>query len=110
MSVALVSLERAKAHLNVIDDAQDEEIEAKILEASDAVLGYLDDAADAFLDTSGNVIEVELPARVTAATLAMLGVLFKDRDNSDTASWQNHGYLPPMVVALLYPLRTPTLS
>src|SRR3546814_1962271 len=84
----LVSLEAANAHLRVDHDEDDNDIALKLQAASAAVLRYLktEGIAD-FVDSSGTLPEdssgiVEaVPADVRAATLLMLGYLYKDRDN-----------------------------
>lgn len=116
----LVSLSKGKDHLRVDHDAEDSIIELYIKAASKAVLNYLKDGKDAFLDStnldSSGEVEVDsdgepvgIPFEVQAATLIMLGYLYKNRDNNDGydgASGQ--GVLPLPVTALLYMLRDPT--
>jgi len=113
----LVSLEQAKSHLRVDDDADDLDIERKIMEASAAVVTYLGSSAELLLglntggepasDSNGPLI----PWQVRAATLNMLAALYENRgeDGGEAAQYKD-GYLPPVVVALLYPLRTPALG
>ncbi|MNF76191.1 Phage gp6-like head-tail connector protein [compost metagenome] len=121
-----VSLERAKAHLNMDHDEDDSLITAYAQAASAAVKNYLkssspyeverDSNDDPVLDSnrdpeyvrdsSGNKV---IAGAVEAAVLIMVGHLYKDRDeNPDTAFEQ--GYLPKPVTALLYPLRDPALA
>ncbi|QQE90481.1 head-tail connector protein [Azotobacter chroococcum] len=120
------TLERAKAHLNMDHDEDDQLITAYIKAASGAVKNYLKSASpyeverdsndDPVLDSNGapeyvrdssgdKVIRFE----VEAAVLLMVGHLYKDRDeNADSAFEQS--YLPKPVTALLYPLRDPALA
>lgn len=110
----LISLEQGKRHLRVILDDPDEnaDIELKIQAASAAVLKYLKSRTNEFLDSSGFIEydsdgePVGVPANVQAATLLMLGYLYKDRDNNAEQAYQQ-GYLPAPVTALLYPDRDP---
>jgi hypothetical protein len=67
------------------------------------------------LDTEGEPIYVEdtsgariVRDEVRAATLLMLGYLWKDRDENPEGEF-DMGYLPHPVMALLYPLRDPAL-
>lgn len=117
----LITLAQAKAHLRVTHDAEDDQIAEFIEAASEAVVAYLKSGADEFLDTpgdptpiqdsSGDVVDYDVPARVKAATKILVGALFRNRDsvNPDADGWRE-GFLPPAVTALLYPLRDPALS
>jgi len=113
----LVSLYRAKNHLRMDHDAEDDMITMYIRAASAAVLNYLKDGADDFLNSSSydsnNEIVVDadgepvgIPYEVQAATLLMVGHLYKGRDNNEGGAFEQ-GYLPKPVTALLYPLRDP---
>lgn len=105
----LITLEEAKRHLRVDDESDDSDIELKTHAASGAVRNYLKSAADAYFDADGAVIADVVPFEVKAATMLMLGYLYKDRDeNADGAFDQ--GYLPKPVTALLYPLRDPAFA
>jgi hypothetical protein len=119
----LVTLAQAKKHLYIDGDDHDEEVIEKIEEASGAVISYLKDGAEEFLDssnllnidTSGNVITdspaVFIPFQIRAATLQMLTALWENRgDDGGEKSKFAHGYLPPSVTALLYPLRDPAIA
>ncbi|MFG5862713.1 head-tail connector protein [Metapseudomonas sp. CR1201] len=121
-----VTLERAKAHLNMDHDADDALITAYIQAASGAVKNYLKSASpyeverdsndDPILDSNGDPEYVRdsngdkvIAAVVQSAVLLMVGHLYKDRDeNPDEAFTQ--GYLPKPATALLYPLRDPALA
>lgn len=104
-----ISLEEAKDHLRVDDDADDNDITLKTHAASGAVRNYLKAAADAYIDTEGAVIAESVPYEVKAATMLMLGYLYKDRDEDSTGAYEQ-GYLPKPVTALLYPLRSPAFA
>lgn len=109
----LVSLEQASENLRRDTSADDADLTLKIHAASGAVLNYLGEAAELFLDTSGEVLldsnddPVGVPEVVQMAVLYLVAVLYRDRDASDQFK---DGLLPPVVVSLLYPLRTPVLS
>jgi phosphate uptake regulator len=114
----LITLDQGKAHLRVTHDAEDTDIEAQIHAASALVINYLKDAADTFLDSSGEVVTDSsdlpvVPYEVQAAVKLMLGDLYKNREPKpdDVVDGQyGYGYLPRAVVALLYNLRDPTLA
>lgn len=111
----LVSLASAKNHLNMDHDSDDGLISLYIQAASAMVINYLKGGADAFLNSSGDVEmdsqdePVGVPYEVQAATLLMVGHLYRDRDGDAEKAFEM-GYLPKPVMALLYPLRDPALS
>ncbi|WP_122446933.1 head-tail connector protein [Pseudomonas viridiflava] len=104
-----ITLEEAKDHLRVDDDAEDNDIELKTHAASGAVRNYLKSAADIYLDAGGSVIAAAVPYEVKAATMLMLGYLYKDRDENSNGAFEQ-GNLPKPVTALLYSLRMPALA
>jgi hypothetical protein len=112
--VRLVTLAEASAHLRRDTTADDADLDDKIMAASQIVLNYIGDGADDFLntanvDSSGDPI---IPAAVKAATLMMVGVLYRIRDGESgivNPMFKEQGMLPLAVVALLYPYRTPTV-
>jgi hypothetical protein len=121
----LVTLDEAKAHLNLRaeDTDQDDYVTILIESASAAVLAYIGDAQYLFLDTGGDELELEetgldqegLRARHLArqATLLMVGEFFRNREPAATdvvPERFGYGYLPRAVVALLMSLRTPTVA
>ena len=105
----LITLEQAKAHLRIDTDEEDDDLTLKIHASSAAVMSYLKDGALDFTDSSG-VITADVPWQVQAAVLVLLGALYGDRgeEGGKPAGFSN--YLPPAVVALLYPLRIPTVA
>lgn len=120
-----VTLARAKQHLNMDHDQDDNLIEVYVQAASGAVKNYLKSASpyeverdsndDIIVDSSGDPIYVvdsngdkEVSYPVQAATLLMVGFLYKDRDENPDDAFAR-GYLPKPVTALLYPLRDPAL-
>lgn len=111
MSIELVTLAEAKAHLRVVQSDEDLDITLRVQAASAAVINYLKDGADVFLDSSGLMIEDSsgfpgVPDEVRLAVLYLVGVFYRDRDGQTVADWER-GYLPAPVVSLLYPLRSP---
>lgn len=104
-----ITLQDATQHLRVDDDADDSDITLKVHAASGAVRNYLKSAADAYFDADGAVIAAKVPFEVQAATLLMLGYLYKQRDE-DSGHEFEEGKLPRPVTALLYPLRDPAFA
>jgi hypothetical protein len=113
----LVDLETAKSQLNMDHDLSDELIELQIAAASGAVLNYLKQSEDLYVDSSGDLIidsngESAVPAVVKQAVLFLVGSFFVQRTGETgviNPQW-SAGYLPAPVTALLYPLRDPTLA
>lgn len=112
--VMLVSLAQAKEHLRVDDADNDNDLILKIHAASAAVLNYIRNGADVFTDSSGEPIvdsngnPIGIPYDVQAATLLMIGYLYRMRDNNEDGEFEM-GYLPKPVTALLYVYRVPSL-
>lgn len=104
-----ITLAEAKDHLRVDDSEDDNDITLKTHAASGAVRNYLKSAASAYLDADGAVIADAVPFEVKAATMLMLGYLYKDRDENANGAYEQ-GYLPKPVTALLYPLRDPAFA
>lgn len=118
-----VTLARAKQHLNMDHDLDDVLIDAYIRASSEAVKNYLKSASayeverdsndDPILDSSGDPIyavdssgDKIVRYAVQAATLLMVGFLYKDRDENVDGAYAM-GFLPKPVTALLCPLRDP---
>jgi len=112
--VMLVSLQKASDHLRRDTSDDDNDLILKIHAASAAVINYLKDGAT-FLDSAGEIEvdtngdAVNVPFEVQAATLLMIGFLYKDRDENADGAYEM-GYLPRPVMALLYPLRVPAVG
>lgn len=107
----LVSLEAAKADLQMDHDLDDEDITSKIAQASAAILDNLNQGQDLYADSTGEIPkdadgEPDVPDQVRAATLLLVRILYK----GEAATEWEHGYLPRPVMNLLYPLRTPSLG
>lgn len=108
----LVSLYETKKHLRMDDiDDEDDDLALKIQAAGEMVLDYigrdqpfLDSSGEPDIDGSGNPINI--PFRVKAAVLLMVGYLSKYRDG-DPDNQFDYGYLPKPVTSLLYSMRRP---
>lgn len=112
----LVTLQQARDHLRSDTEADDNDLRLKVEAASDLVAGYLKAGGMAsFTDSAGDVLEdsagdaIGVPRRVQAATLLMVGYLYKDRDTNADGAYEM-GYLPKPVMAMLYPMRDPALA
>lgn len=111
----LVSLQQASDHLRRDTTADDNDLRLKIEAASGAVLNYLEDGAESFLDTAGEVPEdtngdpIGVPYEVKAAVLLLVGDFYSNRGEDQSANWVDPNYLPRAVTALLYPRRKPAL-
>lgn len=122
----LVTLQEARDHLRSDTDADDADLTLKIQAASGAVLNYLkgyspwqteyDSNLGQKLDSNQNPIplvdsagQLVLRWEVKAATLLMVGYLYKDRDENTDGAYEM-GFLPKPVTALLYALRDPALA
>jgi len=109
----LISLEAAKADLQMDHAEDDEDITRKIQQASVIVMNYLklplDHYADSFgaIPTEDSSNEPDVPHEVRAATTLMLRELYGDA--KQRTQWRP-GYIPDAVMALLYPLRDPAIG
>lgn len=112
---SIVTLEEAALHLRLdIDSDGDPDLELKMYAASQSVIKYLMDGASEFVDSEGDIVidsegESVAPYPIKAATLLLLGYLYKDRDENAGNAYEM-GFLPKPVTALLYPYRVPVLS
>lgn len=107
---AFVSLEYVKRRLRV-DHADDDEVLTDLIESStDVVINHLKSAADAYLDSGGDVPSgVEIPAAIKTATTMLVGYLYRDPDQDPEKAF-GEGELPGPVVVILRPLRDPALA
>jgi len=112
----LVSLQQARDHLRSDDTADDSDLELKVLAASQVVLDYIQgDAVDGLTDTDGELLTdtdglVEnVPYRMQAATLLLIGYLYRNRDGDPDKDF-GENMLPLPVKALLSPYRDPSCA
>lgn len=99
----LITLEQASEHLRRDTDDDDADLTLKIEAASEAVMEYL----------KWTEVPADIPYRAKAATLALVGEMYRNREGEmggAVNSQFGYGYLPHGVVALLYPLRNPSLA
>lgn len=102
MTTAYISIEQAREHLREdYPDSDDNDIQSKLEQACDIIRDYLHVHDEEFL--ASTMDEGNAPPRVVAATLLVLGELFREREkDSDPIS--------PGVVRLLSRTRDPVLA
>lgn len=111
----LISLEEVAHHLRIDSDAatdDEADLTLKIQAASSAIRTYLDGASPYVKDVEGKDTEEVLPV-VKMATLQLVGELYKNREgemSGRVGGQYGYGYLPQGVIALLYPLRKPSMA
>ena len=91
----IISLEEAKAHLNITDDADDALITAKIEAAQGYVAGFVDCEMTA----------EAAPAPVKEAVRLLLGTLYENRESAIVAANLGLLALPVGVLELISPYR-----
>lgn len=121
-----VTVDDAREHLQIGDDSHDAWLATWIPSASAMIRNYMqghrlfeveiDTSGNPVLDTNGDpVIATDTNGvplvrfEVRAATLIMLGYLFRQRDEDEHREFEM-GYLPRPVTAILYPLRDPAIA
>jgi len=113
--IELVTLAEVKAHVRMDHALDDADLTLKIQGASAVILAYLKDGALTFTDSSGNFLDFDsqgepvVPPQVKLATLALVGILARDRDGQEMEKWQ-HGFLPYPVTSLIYMMRDPAVA
>lgn len=101
----LVTLDAVKEHLRVTTDADDDDLQRKITQASAIILDYLkspEGSADWKADNC--------PPIVQAAVLFVTGDLYSTREGGEVAQAYALGYLPNYVTSILFRMRDPALA
>ncbi|MFV3026541.1 head-tail connector protein [Klebsiella aerogenes] len=106
--IELVTLEQAKEHLRIDEDAADDDIKLKIQSGSAALLSYIQGSRELVVNSSGVLIEGEPLKRVQGALLILLGYLDRNRGGEEEEKLKQ-GELPLSVTMLIYDLRIPTI-
>lgn len=105
-----VTLDQAKAHLRVDTNAEDADIALKLVAAQSIVLNYLKiDDIEMLAVGDPAAVPDRVDGAVVAATLLMLGYLYRNRDENPNGEF-TQGNLPWSVTALLYQFRDPALA
>ena len=109
-----VSLDQVKARLRIDNDDEDIDLIGMIEQCTSVITAYLklpgayqDSSGQIPVDSNGDPLGV--PSEVQLATLLLIGFMYRDRDGSDMANWQQ-GFLPWQVTAPIYHLRVPTMA
>ncbi len=106
--IELVTLEQAKDHLRIDDDAGDADLTLKIQAGSAAILAYVQGSRDLIVDSASALIEGEPLRRTQTALLMLLGWMDRNRGGEEEEKLQQ-GELPFSVTMLIYDLRRPTI-
>ena len=115
----LVTVDEVNAALRLFDGTGDSPdvppddlevwIELLITAASRAILAYLKSGAEDFSDTGGLPIPEEVPENVKAATIMLVGYIYREPDGDEAKAF-SQGNLPWPVTALVYQRRDPALA
>lgn len=106
----IVTLAQAKARTRVDSNDEDDDLALMLAGAEAAVLGYLKvESLDELAIGSPAVLPQRVTDVVTNAVLVMFAYMYKDRDNDENREY-DMGYLPRPVIAMLYPLRDPSVA
>ena len=114
--MAVITVARAKRHLRLGDSLEQDREVVEVLAAAEAVvLDYVaqrrtDDASPYWATTVAAWDETTVPPAIAAAVLLQLGELWRFRGDDETMPAREHGYLSPMVLALLHRYRDPALA
>ncbi|MCC4295849.1 head-tail connector protein [Brevundimonas aurantiaca] len=100
--VALVTLDRAKAHLHIEGEDQDDELTLKVSDASETVIDYLKRPDHGWTDETA-------PGQVQAAVLLVLGALWSQREGVGQNA-EDLDPISPAVVSLLRRMRDPAIA
>lgn len=104
MSVQLVTLANLKSALRIEHNDDDAALNIYISAISQAVLNYI--KAATWFDETGPIDDIPDPVRL--ATIAWIGLVYREPDGDPDNYYQNGFSTPGFVKALLYPYRTPT--
>lgn len=109
---ALLTLEQAKKHLRLPDtSAEDDDLQAKLVQAQAIVLDYLRDTTNTtWTATMDAWTDETVPATVQAAILMQLGYLYRYRGDEPDEVKSEYGNLAPGVIACVYRLRQPVIA
>lgn len=99
--MAAVTLDEAKAHLRVVGDAEDGDIQIKLDAAEQHAANFIKRTIP-WTDGATPPVEVPVPAPVKAAILLILGGLYESREQVITGTIVAEN---PVVSQLLWPYR-----
>lgn len=92
--ILLISVDQAKAQIEVVDDLRDDQIEEMIAAASEMVLAHMRlSTAPADWLAGSPLTNTYVPWRVQQAVKAVVGILYRDREHPEG--------IPEILTALL---------
>lgn len=109
----LISLEYASDHLRRDTTDDDADLTRKIEAASQAVITYLGDGADAYTDSAGEVfpdsngVAIGVPDDIRFATALLVAEFYSNAQSARPDPQFGYGYFPAHVLAILFPYRDP---
>lgn len=106
--IELVTLDQAKEHLRIDDDAGDADLQLKIQAGSAAILAYVQGSRQLIVGSDASLIDGEPLRRTQTALLMLLGWLDRNRGGEEEEKLKQ-GELPFSVTMLIYDLRRPTI-
>jgi len=106
----LVTLDQVKAGLRIDHDDDDEQLNLLISASSERIIRYLKGRAKEVLGLNDEGTEASnVPASVTAATMMLVGYLYRSTDEDPEKDWEL-GKLPKSVSSMIYQYRDPALA
>jgi hypothetical protein len=100
----LITLDQAKAHMEIEHEEKDEQIEEAIQDASGILLNYLKRESTEWQDTNGNPDSV--PYEIRAAIKIMTAALMENREGND----EGPNPLSQTVINLVHRYRDPAMA
>lgn len=106
----LVTLAQVKAGLRIDYDDDDEQLKLLISASSERIIRYLKGRAKEVLGLNDEgTAASHIPASVTAATMMLVGYLYRNTDEDPDGDW-DVGKLPKKVSSMIYQFRDPALA
>lgn len=113
MVVALITLDVAKQHLRVDHTDDDADIQRKVDEATDHIMGYIKKTIGTPDPDDPSIVDwtpETVPPRIRSAVCLMLSKLYDDRAGGKTDNEVAMGYLTKEITSLLHRDRDPAIA